>query len=234
MAKGPELDWGDEGSSSATASCSIPVDAEETASVAADEIPTNTGPEEPVLPDMAAAETVAAEADMLQTEVGRQETSQEEDVQKCDSAAATSSATHVRHALIQGSRGHPFLCARPCVRLAKGNCYMGDACGTHPRFTALDKRQRLQVHNMDKSTFLWTLLPHIRRSFADARIEATELLEIIEREVDAQQVYHRDRQLDRTLRQMPLSALLACIVARETNFQSLLQEQITQLRQRLP
>ena len=86
----------------------------------------------------------------------------------------------------------------------------------------------------DKSTFLWTLLPHISRSLADARLEAPELLEIIAWEVDAQQVYHRDRHLDQTLRQMPLSALLACIVARETNLQSLLQEQITQLRQRLP
>ena len=86
----------------------------------------------------------------------------------------------------------------------------------------------------DNSTFLWTLLPHIRHSLADAHIEAPQLLEIIGWEVDAQQVYHRDRHLDRTLRQMPLSALLACIFARETNFQSLLQEQITQLRQGLP
>ena len=133
----------------------VPVDADETESVAADEFPTNTGPEEPVLPDMAETETIAAEADM-KTEMGRQEASQEESAQKCGSAAATSSATPVRHALIQGSRGHPFLCARPCIRLAKGSCHMGDACGychhsTHPRFTALDKRQRLQVHNMDTS-----------------------------------------------------------------------------------
>ena len=64
----------------------------------------------------------------------------------------------------------------------------------------------------DTSEFFGTLLPHIRRSLADARIEATELLEIIEREV-AQQG-HRDRHLHRTLRQMPLSALLACMVAR--------------------
>jgi hypothetical protein len=37
----------------------VPVDADETESV----------PEEPVLPDMAATETVAAEADMLKTEI---------------------------------------------------------------------------------------------------------------------------------------------------------------------
>ena len=84
----------------------------------------------------------------------------------------------------------------------------------------------------DTSEFFGTLLPHIRRSLADAHIEATELLEIIEREV-AQQG-HRDRHLHRTLRQMPLSALLACMVARETNVQSLLQEQITQLQLSLP
>ena len=112
---------------------------------------TKSVPEEPVLPDMAATEAVAAEADVLQTEMGRQETRQEEVAPKCDSAA-----TPVRHALLHGSRGHPFLCARPCIRLAKGNCHVGDACGychrsTHPRFTALDKRQRLQLHNMDTS-----------------------------------------------------------------------------------
>ena len=84
----------------------------------------------------------------------------------------------------------------------------------------------------DTSEFFGTLLHHIRRSLADAHIEATELLEIIEREV-AQQG-RRDRHLDRTLRQMPLSALLACMVARETNVQSLLQEQITQLQLSLP
>ena len=132
----------------------IPSDEEEIEAVAADELPMNT-PEEPVLPDMAALQTMTAEADM-KTEVGWQEALQEEDAQKCDSAAAASSETPVRHALIQGSRGHPFLCARPCIRLAKGSCHMGDACGychhrTHPRFTSLDKRQRLQVHNMDTS-----------------------------------------------------------------------------------
>lgn len=53
-----------------------------------------------------------------------------------------------------GSRGHPFLCRRPCVRLAKGNCHMGDACGychhqTHRPFASLDKRQRVHLRSMD-------------------------------------------------------------------------------------
>ena len=58
-----------------------------------------------------------------------------------------------------GSRGHPFLCRRPCVRLAKGNCHMGDACGychhqTHHRFASLDKRQRVHLHSMDTCFFM--------------------------------------------------------------------------------
>ena len=53
-----------------------------------------------------------------------------------------------------GSLGHPFLCRRPCIRFAKGNCDVGDACGychhsVHARYTHLDRRQRLQVRDMD-------------------------------------------------------------------------------------
>lgn len=29
----------------------------------------------------------------------------------------------------RGSRAHPFLCSRPCIRFAKGICQAGDACG---------------------------------------------------------------------------------------------------------
>lgn len=29
----------------------------------------------------------------------------------------------------RGSRAHPFLCSRPCIRFAKGFCEAGDACG---------------------------------------------------------------------------------------------------------
>ena len=85
----------------------------------------------------------------------------------------------------------------------------------------------------DTGAFFGTLLPHIRGALADAHIEATELLEIIEREAQDHRD-HRDRHLDRTLRQMPLSALLASMVARETHIQSLLREQIRQLQLSLP
>eukprot|EP00438_Fugacium_kawagutii_P032063 Skav215816 [mRNA] locus=scaffold3449:65188:65688:- [translate_table: standard] len=53
-----------------------------------------------------------------------------------------------------GSRAHPFLCNRPCVRFAKGTCESGDACGychhlVHPRYVNLDRRQRAQMKEMD-------------------------------------------------------------------------------------
>ena len=82
------------------------------------------------------------------------------------------------------------------------------------------------------------LLPHIRRCVADAGVEATAVIEMIEMEADAG-YRHRDRFLDRTLRQMPLSALLSCITrdagdGNEGRFQAHLHEQVEQLRQRLP
>eukprot|EP00435_Cladocopium_sp_Y103_P003239 s7178_g1.t1 len=58
----------------------------------------------------------------------------------------------------EGSRGHPLVCRRPCIRLAKGNCNMGDACGychhEHPRYVTPDKNQRLLLNHMDP----WSLL----------------------------------------------------------------------------
>ena len=53
-----------------------------------------------------------------------------------------------------GSKGHPFLCRRPCIRFNKGKCDMGDECGYchfggHRTFKSLDKRQRQKVQEMD-------------------------------------------------------------------------------------
>ena len=74
----------------------------------------------------------------------------EGDQVQIQSDAATLPVTTVGN----GSRGHPFLCRRPCVRLAKGNCHMGDACGychhqTHRPFASLDKRRRVHLRSMD-------------------------------------------------------------------------------------
>ena len=82
------------------------------------------------------------------------------------------------------------------------------------------------------------LLPHIRRCVADAGIEATEVIEMIEMKADAG-YQHGDQVLDQTLTQMHLSALLAFITrdvgdGNEGAFQSELHEQVERLRQGLP
>ena len=53
----------------------------------------------------------------------------------------------------KGSRGHPVVCRRPCIRFAKGDCEVGDACGychhQHPRYVTPNKSQRLKLDCMD-------------------------------------------------------------------------------------
>ena len=53
----------------------------------------------------------------------------------------------------KGSRGHPVVCRRPCIRFAKGDCELGDACGychhQHPRYVTPNKSQRLKLDCMD-------------------------------------------------------------------------------------
>ena len=98
--------------------------------------------EESVVADEVVEFQVAFQAE-FQAEVAKDKETSQEDVHPA-----------VPQPLGGGSRGHPFLCARPCIRLAKGDCHMGDACAychhtTHRKFQSLDKRQRHQVHNMD-------------------------------------------------------------------------------------
>jgi hypothetical protein len=63
----------------------------------------------------------------------------------------------------KGSRGHPVVCFRPCIRLAKGPCEMGDACDychyKHPRYVTPDKCQWFLLNLMDPwSLLVWTAL----------------------------------------------------------------------------
>lgn len=137
-----------------------------------------------------------------------------------------------------GSRCHPILCRRPCIRFAKGKCDTEDACGychhsLHAPFRNLDRKQRLQVRNMDLGTLLATLLPHVRLCVEKVGFEANELIEMIQGEVGEVQSFQRNTNLDHILGQMPLSALLGLISTREERFQPLLSEQVEFLRQRL-
>lgn len=134
-----------------------------------------------------------------------------------------------------GSHGHPFLCRRPCIRFAKGSCEIGDACGychmgQHSQFKTLDKRQRLQVREMETRELLAVFVPHIRRSVRIAGVPAAEIVEMIEEEVGPWIRGRGDQLLDQTLRQMSLSALLACITGRDGDFPASLRERVEALR----
>jgi len=134
-------------------------------------------------------------------------------------------------ALSKGSRGHPFLCKRPCVRMAKGICNMGNACeychhDAHGPAASPNKNQRRQLQRMDTGDLLATLLPHIRKAVADAGI-SVELVEIVEREAAAQPC--GDHGLHGILGQMSLSNLLAFIAPRYGGFRIPLQEKVEEI-----
>jgi len=134
-------------------------------------------------------------------------------------------------ALNKGSRGHPFLCKRPCVRMAKGICNMGNACeychhDAHGPTASPNKGQLRQLKSMDTGDLLATLLPHIRKAVADAGI-SVELVEIVERKAAAQP--RGDHGLHRILGQMSLSNLLSFIIPRDGGFRIPLQEKVEEI-----
>ncbi|CAL1166064.1 unnamed protein product [Cladocopium goreaui] len=141
-----------------------------------------------------------------------------------------------------GSRGHPQLCARPCIRIAKeGGCNLGDACGychlghlSHGSRVAFDKRQRTLLHEMDTETLCFVVLPHLRRCIRAAEIDGTQLIEMVGRRAGtAESVKGSDiRLLDRTFKKLPLAALLTHLMVRGGEFQAL-REQIELLRSSL-
>jgi len=176
-------------------------------------------------------------------DLGEADLTEDKHAQDSQTPAAEAAEAAPQHAQGSsfGSLGHPFLCRRPCIRFAKGSCDVGDACGychhsVHARFTHLDRRQRLQVRDMDLGTLMATLLPHVRAQCVQGAfgLAANELIQLIQSEAISLAQNQRDKGLDRILRHMPLSALIALVSGREGNFQPLLLEQMEALRQRLP
>ena len=76
------------------------------------------------------------------------------------------------------------------------------------------------------------LLPHVRRSLEVAQIEAPEIILMLQAEVGSTTAPTVDRTLLRTLRRMPLPALLGLIMARD-GLRPFLEEQVAVLRCRL-
>eukprot|EP00435_Cladocopium_sp_Y103_P016781 s2268_g4.t1 len=79
---------------------------------------------------------------------------------------------------------------------------------------------------------LAVLLPHVRRSLEVAQIEAPDIIVMLEGRVGSTKAPNVDHMLLRTLRRMPLSALLGLIMVRD-DFRPFLEEQVEVLRCRL-
>eukprot|EP00434_Breviolum_minutum_P009101 symbB.v1.2.008016.t1/scaffold498.1/size458234/8 len=125
--------------------------------------------------------------------------------------------------LSYGSYGHPELCHRPCVHLAKGQCAAGADCGychcQHSRPVHPDKKQRVFLNSLSYSQLLATVLPFIRRRVYSLPITSApvRLLELLERETmlrPAEACGIRDRSFNQLLQRMSLAGLVGLLSVR--------------------
>ncbi|OLP94565.1 hypothetical protein AK812_SmicGene23398 [Symbiodinium microadriaticum] len=90
----------------------------------------------------------------------------------------------------QGSRGHPFLCRRPCVHiLCSGSCFNGDACSychfPHEARSKLDSRQRVMSEAMPKAQLLFVVRELLeKQAEAIAGNAQWEILNVLKEEMD--------------------------------------------------
>ncbi|CAJ1379453.1 unnamed protein product [Effrenium voratum] len=117
----------------------------------------------------------------------------------------------------EGSRGHPDICRRPCIRMARGNCEAGRACGfCHLPHTApkiyLNKPLREYLGSLTDSERLAVLLPHFQERLP--HVAAQELLEVMHQEANANGPAGGKRgQLDQQLRRMNMAGLFGFLRA---------------------
>ena len=145
----------------------------------------------------------------------------------------------------EGSLGHPVLCHRPCVLFTKGQCDSGENCSychlPHKgKSTFLDKREREKLKNMDLGEVLSTILPFVRSALISMKAPAStvenqrRLYELLEEgctNTEHMEDCEAWRSLGKTLRRMPLSALLACVVPKaDDEYLAAIKEQVEELR----
>ncbi|CAE7505893.1 unnamed protein product [Symbiodinium sp. KB8] len=83
----------------------------------------------------------------------------------------------------RGSEGHPFFCARPCIRYqTSGTCQLGSDCGfchhVHEPEIKLDKRHRAAVQRMPLSELFEIMWPLLERRARDAGVSEADVQEM--------------------------------------------------------
>ncbi|CAE7889837.1 unnamed protein product, partial [Symbiodinium sp. KB8] len=101
-------------------------------------------------------------------------------------AAFAMSDTKQLGALSQGSRGHPFLCRRPCVHILRsGSCAHGDYCSychfPHEARSKLDTRQRAMCEAMPKAQFLSVLTEMLASQGAEIPGQGRDVLNVLKK-----------------------------------------------------
>mmetsp|Transcript_23598 Transcript_23598/g.44573 ORF Transcript_23598/g.44573 Transcript_23598/m.44573 type:complete len:191 (-) Transcript_23598:41-613(-) len=142
---------------------------------------------------------------------------------------------------IPGSLGHPLMCGKLCVHIARGGtCSSGMACGfchgSHDRQAAkLDKEQRRMIQEMSQQDLTSLVIPHISRKMAQAGFhdQASTLVSMLagqahEETVSASIFCARSmKKLDRTLARLPLLALVGYC---HNSFSEQVQHYVLELR----
>jgi len=144
-----------------------------------------------------------------------------------------------------GSRGHPFLCKRPCVRMVRsGFCEMDEECDychmPHQTRSKLDSRHRKYCQTMPKAEFLSIMENMIQQKAEDVQsCDLNAILEVIHEEIadpdpvssEAEETVHMKaaarKKFAKVLSSLNLSALMSftclrCSVERKSSILRLL------------
>ena len=101
-------------------------------------------------------------------------------------------------------------------------------------FCCIDSPRTSQSNCFSKEThkLLAVLLPHVRRSVETLHIDAAEILVMLQQQVGTMEAPRVSREVDRTLRRMPLSALLGLMIGR-CGVRPWLEQEVEALRCRM-
>ncbi|CAJ1420534.1 unnamed protein product, partial [Effrenium voratum] len=147
-----------------------------------------------------------------------------------------------------GSRGHPEICRRPCVHMAKGSCKDGAGCAfCHLPHTTplvnLNKQLRLQLGKMDETQLLSVVIPHFRERFAPSGDESRlgqDFVQVLQQELErrsgfsaSQEPAKENQKLDEQMRRMSLTGLFGLLGSKrfkEDHIPQLAKEVLENLR----
>eukprot|EP00435_Cladocopium_sp_Y103_P013857 s714_g3.t1 len=146
-----------------------------------------------------------------------------------------------------GSYGHPNICRRPCIFMARGACEKGADCGfchlTHElQPPSFDKRQRELLKHLPPVAFMELILPYVRDKVEGSALPgAGQVLQLLESEIVVRAsastlvqgtVQGIPRRVRHVLERMSLANLVSLICSTMSNrFPKFLVNELKDLRE---